>query len=119
MARVWGPVFGALVIVLAFEVQKFGTLVEAASVIRGCARETDVVARFGGDEFALVLPETSREGAIAVANRIKERLGSTEFLKNDGLSVQANQRSLLIDLPLSRAHLGERVGLLIAAQHLR
>ena len=28
-------------------------LVEAATVIRGSARETDVVARFGGDEFAL------------------------------------------------------------------
>ena len=28
-------------------------LVEAAGVIRGCARETDVAARFGGDEFAV------------------------------------------------------------------
>ena len=39
-------------------------LVEAAGVIRQSARETDVVARFGGDEFALILPDTGSEGAV-------------------------------------------------------
>ena len=51
-------------------------LVEAAAVIRGCARETDVVARFGGDEFALILPDTGREGAVAVAERIRDRIAA-------------------------------------------
>ena len=37
-------------------------LVEAAAVIRISARETDIVARFGGDEFALVLPDTGTRG---------------------------------------------------------
>jgi diguanylate cyclase (GGDEF)-like protein len=62
-------------------------LVEAAAIIRGCARETDVVARFGGDEFSLILPDTGSEGAAAVASRIRERVSSARFLEGDGLSV--------------------------------
>src|SRR3989441_10430019 len=59
-------------------------LVEAAAVIRGSARETDIVARSGGDEFALVLPETGPEGATAVARRLRERIGRYVFLADRG-----------------------------------
>jgi diguanylate cyclase (GGDEF)-like protein len=62
-------------------------LVEAAAVIRGSARETDVVARFGGDEFAVVLPDTGSEGAFAVGERIRERLATHVFLTADSLEV--------------------------------
>ena len=60
---------------------------EAAAVIRGSARETDVVARFGGDEFALVLPDTGGEGAFAVGERIRERIAAHKFLAGDGLDI--------------------------------
>jgi diguanylate cyclase (GGDEF)-like protein len=62
-------------------------LVEAASVIRASARETDVVARFGGDEFALVLPDTGSEGALFVGDRIRDRIAEHRFLEEDGLSI--------------------------------
>jgi len=63
-------------------------LVEAAAVIRGSARETDVVSRFGGDEFALVLPDTGADGAYAVGARIRERLAAHQFLMDDGLDIR-------------------------------
>ena len=62
-------------------------LVEAAGVIRASARETDIVARFGGDEFALVLPDTGSDGAVFVGERIREKIAAWSFLEGDGLSI--------------------------------
>ena len=74
-------------------------LVEAAAVIRGCARETDVVARFGGDEFSLILPDTGPEGALSVASRIQERLHAATFLESDGLAVRLTASIGVATLP--------------------
>src|SRR6185436_3890713 len=46
-----------------------------------------VEARFGGDEFALVLPDTGGEGAFAVGERIRERIAAHKFLAADGLNI--------------------------------
>ena len=74
-------------------------LVEAAAVIRGSARETDVVARFGGDEFALVLPDTGGEGAFAVGERIRDRIAEFRFLTGDGLDIHLTASVGVATLP--------------------
>lgn len=61
-------------------------LVEAGAVIRTSARETDIVARFGGDEFAIVLPDTGGSGAVAVGERIRARIAEHSFLAGDGVN---------------------------------
>jgi diguanylate cyclase (GGDEF)-like protein len=75
------------------------TLAEAAGVIRGCARETDVVARFGGDEFSLILPDTSQDGAVSVARRIRERLRAACYLTSEGLSIRLTASIGVATLP--------------------
>jgi diguanylate cyclase (GGDEF)-like protein len=74
-------------------------LVEAAGVIRRCARETDVVARFGGDEFAIILPDTGSEGAAAVGDRVRERLSLHPFLESQGLKLKLTASVGVATLP--------------------
>jgi len=45
-----------------------------AEAIRSCLRSGDVAARFGGDEFVVLLPGVSRENALQIAERILDRL---------------------------------------------
>lgn len=45
-----------------------------ADVLRLHSREIDIAARYGGDEFALILPETDAESACRVAQRVSARL---------------------------------------------
>ena len=51
-------------------------LCRLADVLCSCCRDIDTPARFGGDEFALVLPETNAEAANLVAERICESVAS-------------------------------------------
>jgi diguanylate cyclase (GGDEF)-like protein/PAS domain S-box-containing protein len=50
------------------------TLCHLGDVALSCCRAIDTVARYGGDEFCIILPETSAEDAKAVAIRIREEL---------------------------------------------
>lgn len=74
-------------------------LVEAASVMRTCARETDVVARFGGDEFALVLPDTGSDGALSVGERVRDRIAAHPFLHSEGLDIHLTVSVGVASLP--------------------
>jgi diguanylate cyclase (GGDEF)-like protein len=55
-------------------------LVYVAETIRATLRESDVAARYGGDEFALVLPETGADDATRVAERILEAFHAAPFM---------------------------------------
>ena len=67
-------------------------LMKIAAVLENHTRVEDVPARFGGDEFFIILPETDRNGAMAFANRIKKILldevfSSSKLGKNISVSM--------------------------------
>ncbi len=54
-------------------------LIGVAELLTSALRTTDTVARWGGDEFAILLPETSKEAAITVANKLLQLFNKTEL----------------------------------------
>jgi diguanylate cyclase (GGDEF)-like protein len=51
-------------------------LCQVAEMIKAQIREGDILARFGGEEFILALPDTDQEGAVRLAERIREAVKS-------------------------------------------
>lgn len=50
-----------------------------AKIIKDSTREQDIASRYGGEEFTLMLPNTSKEDALAVAERIRSEIEKTDF----------------------------------------
>jgi diguanylate cyclase (GGDEF)-like protein len=55
------------------------TLTEVAQVITRSVRDSDFVARYGGDEFVLMLPETPARRALQMAERVRQRIEAHRF----------------------------------------
>lgn len=65
-------------------------LQEVASCIRDSVRDTDFLARYGGDEFAVLLPRTHLAGALTVAERVWRSIGALRTGPGDSLHVTAS-----------------------------
>ena len=64
------------------------TLTEVGAILVEAVRECDILARYGGDEFVVVLPETPPSGALVIAERIRSAIESHVFLRDAGLEAR-------------------------------
>ena len=59
-------------------------LVQLADVLRSVLRNTELIARYGGDEFVVLMPSTNLQGGVAAANRVLQAARKTQFLDTLG-----------------------------------
>jgi diguanylate cyclase (GGDEF)-like protein len=55
-------------------------IITLAKIINEIKRESDVVCRYGGEEFIMLLPKTSKAGALDLAQRIRVAIERYEIL---------------------------------------
>lgn len=70
-----------------------------ATCSQECLREMDIIGRLGGEEFAVILPETKDEGAWEVAERLRQSIESQPVTTKDGNSIQLTASIGLATLP--------------------
>lgn len=54
-------------------------IVECTSLIKSCVRDSDIFARWGGDEFAILLPNTDRDKAVDLSQRLRQMIEGYNF----------------------------------------
>jgi diguanylate cyclase (GGDEF)-like protein len=75
-------------------------LMEMAAVILSIVRDTDVVARYGGDEFVVVLPESNIDQAAFVAERVRQKIERNLFSGGRGLRLHLTASFGVATFPL-------------------
>ncbi len=63
-------------------------LVELAGMLKGAVRKVDAVARYGGDEYIVVLTDTNSKGAMIVAERIRQMVEEHTFTVSEGFPIK-------------------------------
>jgi diguanylate cyclase (GGDEF)-like protein len=62
-------------------------LAEVGHVIHHHIRKVDMAARYGGDEFVIVLPNTSKAGALTVISKLRQKIRAQDFLAGEGCRI--------------------------------
>jgi two-component system, cell cycle response regulator len=77
-------------------------LAAVANLLQHAVRSVDMVARYGGEEFVIVLPETGVQGALAFAERIRERIATHRFPISEGQEIHVTASLGVANFPSPR-----------------
>jgi len=69
------------------------------AVLKKAVRDSDVACRFGGEEFAVILPETNRIGAFSLAERVREHVRRAFERPFEGLRVELSVSGGVAEFP--------------------
>jgi diguanylate cyclase (GGDEF)-like protein len=70
-------------------------LVELSNILQGFCREYDLVGRYGGEEFVLLIPHSNLEQTIAIASRLKQQiLEAIQVTVSIGIAAYKNNEQL-------------------------
>jgi diguanylate cyclase (GGDEF)-like protein len=63
-------------------------LIEIAGILQKNLRRIDIISRYGGDEFVVILPQAGRESGFAVAERLRRTIERSIFMKREGYNIR-------------------------------
>jgi diguanylate cyclase (GGDEF)-like protein len=78
-------------------------LVEMGQLLLKSLRTVDIVARYGGDEFVIVLPQTPPKAATKIAERMRKSIEQNTFLKKEGYALKLTASFGVASYPESAA----------------
>ncbi len=76
---------------------------DLAGILKSVSRETDVVVRYGGEEFIIVLPNTPEQDTIHLADRIRSSVENNVFLPDHAGGVHVTLSGGIASYPLNAA----------------